>query len=246
MMDYPQADREDGRIVVSTDRHGGVSCAPYNSLNLSYGVEDAFHCVAENRERLKKLGPFRHLLSARQVHGDDIFVAKEDVSADLEVDGYDALLTDIPGLGLMIQQADCQAVTLYDPTHPAIAAVHCGWKGSVLGLLGKTVQAMKACYNTTPSMLRAYISPSLGPCCAEFINHAKELPPSFLPFQERKNYFNFWKISRMQLLQAGLDAEHIQIAKQCTSCSSDYFSYRRACRQGDGRTGRCATVIALV
>ncbi|MBU1137969.1 MAG: polyphenol oxidase family protein [Proteobacteria bacterium] len=246
MANQLQGGRERGRIIISTDRRGGISRSPYNSLNLSYGVGDESYCVAENRERLKIEGPFTHLLSARQVHGDDIFMATGELSADLEVDGYDSLMTETIGLGLMIQQADCQAVTLYDPRRPAIAAVHCGWKGSVLDILGKTVQAMKDCYRTSPSMLQAYVSPSLGPCCAQFINHARELPPAFLAFQERKNYFNFWKISRMQLLQAGLDADNIILSEQCTSCSADHFSYRRACRQGDGRTGRCATVIGLV
>ncbi len=246
MVAYLQDDRSESRpIIVSTDRHGGVSRPPYNSLNLSYGVGDESHSVASNRERLKRQGPFAHLLSARQVHGDAIFVAEEGLDEDLEVDGYDALMTDISGIGLMIQQADCQAVTLYDPTGPAIAAVHCGWKGSVTDILGKTVQAMKAFYGTKPSMLQATISPSLGPCCAEFINHASELPPSFLAYQVRENYFDFWQISRMQLLQAGVEGQNITISGCCTSCSADHFSYRRACRQGDGQTGRCATVICL-
>lgn len=246
MENHLRDDSERGRIIVSTNRYGGVSRGPYNSLNLGYGVDDNPCSVGANRERLKILGPFSHLLSARQVHGDNIFVAKGSFKADHEVDGYDALLTEATGIGLMIQQADCQAVTLYDPDHPAIAAIHCGWKGSVLNILGKTVQAMKTHYHSSPSMLQAYISPSLGPCCAEFIHHARELPSSFLAFQEQKNYFDFWKISRMQLRQAGLDAENIVTAGVCTSCSEDHFSYRRACRQGDCRTGRCATVIGLV
>ncbi|MBU0946143.1 MAG: polyphenol oxidase family protein [Proteobacteria bacterium] len=246
MANHLRDDREGGRIIISSHRQGGVSHFPYKSLNLSYGVGDDPQCVAENRQRLKTLGPFAHFLSARQVHGDAIFVAQEVFSADLEVDGYDALMTERAGIGLLIQQADCQAVMLYDPTHPAIAAVHCGWQGSVRNILGKTVQAMHDWYDTPASVIKAYISPSLGPCCAEFVNHARELPPAFLAFQERKNYFNFWEISRIQLLQAGLDAAHIRLAGQCTSCSADHFSYRRACRQGDGRTGRCATVIGLV
>ncbi len=244
---YLQGDRrESGRVIVSTDRHGGVSHSPYHSLNLSYGVGDDPHCVAENRERLKKQGSFDYLLSARQVHGDDIFIAKEDLGEDLEVDGYDALMTNIVGVGLMIQQADCQAVTLYDPIQSAIAAVHCGWKGSVYDILGKTVRAMKAHYNTIPATLEAAISPSLGPCCAEFIHHAQELPSSFLAFQVRENYFDFWQISRMQLMQTGVAAQNIIISKCCTSCSLDHFSYRRACRHGNGKTGRNGTVIGLV
>ncbi len=234
------------RVIVTTDRHGGVSASPYRSLNLSYGVGDDPACVAGNRERVKRHGLFSFLLSARQVHGDTIFAADEPLVQDMEVEGYDALMTSIPGIGLMIQQADCQAVTLYDPVQSAIAAVHCGWKGSVCNILGKTVEAMQVRYNTTPATLEVFISPSLGPCCAEFVNHATELPPSFLAFQVQENYFDFWQISRKQLMQAGVAPENIIISGCCTSCSSAYFSYRRACRQGDGRTGRSATVIGLL
>lgn len=232
-------------LIIQSDRHDGVSQPPFHSLNLSYGVGDDIRSVTLNRKRFKARLAVQHLLSAKQVHGDAIFIAKEHLREDLEVEGYDALLTDRVGLGLMIQQADCQAVTLFDPTHPAIAAIHCGWKGSVLNILGKTVQVMTAHYGSPPATLQATISPSLGPCCAEFIHHARELPSSFLAFQGKENYFDFWKISKMQLILAGLDADNIHIAGQCTSCSADYFSYRRSCRQADGKTGRCATAIAL-
>lgn len=238
---------EQERILTlsSTNRHGGVSAAPYRSFNLSYGVGDNPALVARNRNLLKTHHAITHLLSARQVHGDAIFIAKDKLDKDTEVEAYDAIMTDIPGIGLMIQQADCQAVTLLDPTHPAIANIHCGWKGSVLNILAKTVRNMTYCYGSSPSTLHATISPSLGPCCAEFVNHATELPPSFLAFQIKENYFDFWQISRMQLIEAGLDEKNISIAGQCTSCSPDYFSYRRACRGGNGKTGRCATVISL-
>ncbi len=232
-------------LIIQSDRHGGVSQPPFHSLNLSYGVGDDVHSVTVNRKRFKARLAVEHLLSAKQVHGNAIFIATEHLRKDLEVEGYDALLTDRVGLGLMIQQADCQAVTLFDPTHPAIAAIHCGWKGSVLNILGKTVQAMTAHYGSPPATLQATISPSLGPCCAEFIHHALELPSSFLAFQQEENYFDFWEISKMQLILAGLDVDNIRIAGQCTSCSTDYFSYRRSCCQADGKTGRCATGIAL-
>ena len=101
-------------------------------------------------------------------------------------------------------------------------------------------------YNSSAVDVQARISPSLGPCCAEFVHHAIELPDSFLPFQVEKNHFDFWQISKMQLLEAGLQEKNIHIAGICTSCTSDYFSYRRACRNGDCVTGRCATVISLV
>ena len=222
-----------------------MSPAPYESLNLSYRVGDDENLVTTNRNRLKKLLSINNLLSARQVHGDKIFIAGHAITKDTEIDNYDALMTNIQGVGLLIQQADCQAVTLFDPINHAIAAIHCGWKGNVLNILNKTVRRMTDCYGSSPSTLQAIISPSLGPCCAEFINHSTELPPSFLAFQVKENYFDFWQISSMQLIEAGLKEHKIQIAGICTSCSPDYFSYRRACRNGNGKTGRCATVICL-
>lgn len=240
MPDHPNAYKH-----FSTTRHGGVSASPFKSLNLSYGVGDQTACVTENRKLIKTELAVEYLLSAKQVHGDTIYIAENNLSKDTEIEACDALLTNIPGIGLMIQQADCQAVTLFDPDHHAIAAIHCGWKGSVLNILAKTVQRMTDCYGTTPSTLQATISPSLGPCCAEFTNHATELPPSFLAFQVKDNYFDFWQISTMQLTEIGLMRHNVRIAGQCTSCSSDYFSYRRACRTGKGQTGRCATVICL-
>ena len=233
-------------IKFSLKRFGGVSTAPYTSLNLSYGVGDVHVSVSENRRLMKERLGISILLSAGQVHGDRCYVTESSVSADLEVDGYDALMTDQPGLALMIQQADCQGVTLYDPGHSAIAAIHSGWQGSVQNIIGKTVEKMKTVYGSVPGDIEAYISPSLGPCCAEFVNYPLEFPSSFLDFQVKENYFDFWQISRSQLLTAGLKDKLIETAGICTSCSSDYFSYRRACREGDGRTGRCATVIALL
>lgn len=232
-------------ISFCTDRHSGVSSAPYGSLNLGYGVGDNAGDVETNRNILKRRHSLGHLLSARQVHGDAIFIATDPLQDDLEVDGYDALMTDQPDMALLIQQADCQAITLFDPKKPAIAAIHSGWQGSVLNITGKTVGAMTSAYNSSALDLQARISPSLGPCCAEFVHHALELPDSFLSFQVKENHFDFWQISKMQLLEAGLQEKNIHIAGICTSCSPDYFSYRRACRNGDGVTGRCATVISL-
>lgn len=145
----------------------------------------------------------------------------------------------------MIQQADCQAVLLHDPIHRAIAAIHCGWRGSVAGIIEKTVARMQGCFGSEPAFLQAAVSPSLGPCCGEFVNYEAELPQAFQRFQVRENYFDFWEISRWQLQECGVKAASIAVAGQCTVCSSDYFSYRRACRENSGRTGRNCSVIVL-
>lgn len=226
-------------------RAGGVSQGRFASLNLSYHVGDDRHHVAENRRRVKERLEASRLVSSRQVHGDRICLVNSKGSADLEVDGYDALVTAEPDTLLLVQQADCQAVLLHDPVRQAVAAIHCGWRGSVADLIGRTVAVLQLQFQTDPSRLAAFIGPSLGPCCAEFANHRRELPESFRQFQTKPNYFDFWELSAWQLANAGVPAEQIRIQRVCTSCSAEYFSYRRACRNGDAVTGRHGSAICL-
>lgn len=230
-------------------RHGGVSPAPFDALNVSYGVGDDPCHVAQNRARLKERLSLTYLLSARQVHDDRILSITgppasvhlpHDGESDYEYTGYDALITNQPGVGLLIQQADCQAVVLHDPVNLVIANVHAGWRGSVANIIAKTVERMKGDFGADPAVMQAAISPSLGPCCAEFVHFHSELPQEFHKDQVRPAYFDFWAISRRQLQEAGLSRARITTAAVCTRCDPNYFSYRR-----EGTTGRSATVIAL-
>ena len=226
-------------------RHGGVSAGPYASLNIGAHVGDRPDAVAANRQLVRQAFGVPVLLSARQVHGQGVFCLNEPLSADREVDGFDALVTDQQNVGLMIQQADCQAVLFFDPHHEVIAAAHCGWRGSVLQIVPQVVAVMVRNYGTIPADLRAVISPSLGPCCAEFVNFRNELPADFQQFMVRDNYFDFWRITAAQLTGAGVAEAHIRMAGHCTCCSGDYFSYRRATRENGGLTGRNCSMIAL-
>ena len=226
-------------------RRGGVSRAPYASLNVGVYVGDQPEAVATNRQMVREAMQIPALLSARQVHGLGVFCLTEPLRKDLEVDGFDALVTNIAGVGLTIQQADCQAVLLFDPRRKVIAAIHCGWRGSVQQIIPQVVEVMTRNYGTLAADLQAVISPSLGPCCAEFVNFRSELPADFHGFMVRDNYFDFWKITQAQLTAAGVAEAHIRTAGHCTCCSDDYFSYRRATRQGGGQTGRNCSVIAL-
>jgi hypothetical protein len=192
------------------------------------------------------------------VHGTNIFVLDKDSTNSLDTiaitkraplhnkatrelhDGYDAFISNIPGVALMVQQADCQAVLLFDPTQKVVANIHCGWKGSINNIIGKTVATMTNRFEVNPSNLLAGVSPSLGPCCAEFINYKTELPSSFWDYQVKPNYFDFWQISKDQLQEAGVQAGNIQISSICTACNSDWFSYRR-----EQETGRFCSVIGL-
>ncbi len=226
------------------NRHGGISKKPYDSLNLGLYVGDRNENVAVNRRKVKQLLGLAHLVSSRQVHGTGIQVV-DDVCADVEIDNCDALVTTQPGVGLLIQQADCQAILLHDPVNHVVAAIHCGWRGSVANIINRTIRKMQLHFGVEPPNLRAVISPSLGPCCAEFVNFRRELPSGLHRYQWQRNYFDFWKISRYQLQQTGVPERQIDITGICTCCRLDFFSYRRAVKEGNGITGRNGSVIGL-
>ena len=221
-------------------RHQGVSKAPFHSCNISLGVGDKSSNVMANRQAIKSALAVDILLSASQVHGDRVYIVSKKSAMDVEVVGYDALISNRLDVGLMIQQADCQAIILFDPVNKAIANIHNGWRGSIVNIISKTITAMANEFGTLPSHLLAGIGPSLGPCCAEFINYSTELPLKFHSYQKTATYFDFWAISRDQLITAGVNQENIEIAEICTMCDHDYFSYRR-----EGKTGRFASVIGL-
>ena len=227
------------------NRHGGTGAAPFNSMNVSYGVGDERKTVSVNRQLIKELIGFSTLLSAKQVHGSGIYSLTEPIKGNREIEGVDALITDQQGVGLMIQQADCQAILLFDPGKRVIAAVHCGWRGSVINIIAGVVRQMESQFGVGPEDLLAAISPSLGPCCAEFVNYREELPVQFRPFMEQPDYFDFWQVSKHQLVGAGLRETKITVARTCTCCSKDYFSYRRSSRFSDGVTGRNCSVIGM-
>jgi YfiH family protein len=222
------------------NRHGGASPPPWNSNNVSFGLGDIHGNVHANREQIKKCLGFRHLVSARQVHGSQVFIVRATPENDLEIEGYDGLVTNIPGIGLMIQQADCQAVFLFDPVTKALGIAHVGWRGSVANIIDKTVFAMSQAFTTEPVDIIAAVSPSLGPCCAEFVNYRVELPVALHAYQVRPNYFDFWAISRDQLCATGVRPENIRVAEICTCCNQDFFSYRR-----DRDTGRFGSVAGI-
>lgn len=226
-------------------RHGGVSNGVYASLNFGLGAGDDDHAVHENRDIVKKRLGVDTLLLAKQVHDKKVYALDGPLLGDAQVDGYDSLITNREGVGLVIQNADCQAILFYDKEKQVIGAAHSGWRGSVANIAAETVAAMEAEYGTNPAHLQVVVSPSLGPCCAEFVNFRQELPAEFEKFMVADNHFDFWQITRHQLQECGVEPANIAITGVCTSCSDDYFSYRRACREGDGSTGRNCSVIVL-
>lgn len=226
-------------------RHGGISQGDYASLNLSFAVGDTRHKVVHNRELVLKTLGIAGLQSLKQIHGKETAVILDRPLKDRhrvpEDRSGDILMTQIDGVGLMIKQADCQSLLFYDPRHKAIANIHCGWRGNVSNVIGEAVRQIRVTYGAHPAELLVGIGPSLGPCCAQFINYRKEIPSRYWTYQARPYYFDLWRLSRDQLIAAGVLEDHIEIAGICTSCQTrDFFSYRK-----EKKTGRFATVIAL-
>lgn len=228
-------------------RHGGVSRPPYATLNTAWNNGDSPDAVRENLMRINDALAFSRLVTSPQVHGDTIRSIDEEALLRAEkrfpilvTQPGDALVTCLRGVGLVIKIADCQAIFLVDPTRRVVANVHSGWRGSGLNLAGKTVQFLKDRFGCHPGDILATVSPSLGPCCAEFRNYRNELPEEFFPYQVKPLHFDFWAIARRQLTEAGIEPEHIEIAGRCTVCETeDFFSYRGE----KPSTGRMAAVI---
>jgi len=222
-------------------RKGGLSLPPYDSLNVSYNTGDLPDNVKGNLSLIKDEIGADNIMSMNQVHGVGIITLHRDNHHDLATYSADAIITDIPLLGIMVKQADCQGIILYDAVKSAVAVVHCGWRGNVQDILGCVVNKMKSEFGCESRDLLAAIGPSLGPCCAEFTSYREIFPEEFIKYIVSNNHFNLWEISRMQLLRAGLMKDNIEIAGICTKCNTDlFYSYR-----AEGDTGRFGTVAMI-
>ena len=227
-------------------RNCGHSRPPFASLNVGSDTGDSPKNVSKNRDVISRLMGTGRLVFARQVHGCGITVLqhgceKRDTASADRIFTADALVTDISGRNLVIQVADCQAVLLFEPTRRVIANVHCGWRGSVQQIISRTVETMVQQFNCRPGRILAGIGPSLGPCCAEFVNYRTEIPKEYWRYKGLNKHFDFWSLSRDQLQRAGVAENNIESSGICTRChTDDFFSYR-----AQRTTGRFAVVIGL-
>jgi YfiH family protein len=151
------------------------------------------------------------------------------------------MVTDQTEKYLVIQVADCQSVLMYEPTRQVVANVHCGWRGSIHNIIGRSVDVMIQNFGCRPGDIRVGIGPSLGPCCAEFINYKAEIPKELWGYRDSNNRFDFWAISTEQLMKTGVLEKNIESSQLCTHChTEEFFSYR-----AEKTTGRFAAVIGL-
>jgi YfiH family protein len=247
-------------------RHTGFSEPPFHSLNVGSGTGDDDHLVIRNRQAIVECMGGLVPVFLKQVHGNTVInlnnvpgfnnvfgpghmTGNGNTSGPCEpftlntrapLEG-DAMVTSIPGIMPVIQVADCQPVFLFDPKRTVVANIHSGWRGSIKNIIGHTVSCMTEAFNSAPSDIVAGIGPSLGPCCAEFKNYKTEIPEEYWGYETSRRYFDFWAISRDQLLASGVLKKHIHTGGICTRCNSEeFYSYRK-----EGITGRFAAVIGI-
>ena len=227
-------------------RAGGVSRAPFSSLNVGQLVGDDPSAIEQNLTLIHEaLGlPTGSVVSARQVHGTDVAVVRRN-DAGRVFPATDALVTDVPGLSLMLRFADCVPIMLYDPAHHAVGLVHAGWRGTVGHVLRQTLLRMRGEYGTVSEDVISGIGPSIGPCCyevgeevvaqLEVLRSASRRAPS-----GGRYYLDLWEANRLQLLDTGV--HQIEIAGLCTVCHVDEFFSHRAEK---GLAGRFPAVLGL-
>jgi len=229
--------------AAESTRLGGVSPAPYESLNLGWHTDDAADNVRENRRRFLAALPAspEAVAESFQVHGKEVLHARQPGKAH----GYDALISQEMGLVVGVSVADCCPILIYDARQRAIAAVHAGWRGTAAQIVTQTMEQMQRTFGTQPLDCLAYV----GTC----ISQANYEVDGQVASQFEKAYkkpgaaAGKWMLdlkaaNRGQLLAAGVPAEQIEVSPFCTwDDNGRYFSHRRE----QGAAGRFMAVIAL-
>ena len=209
---------------------------------MKYQIAD--NIIAFSTERGEEL-PF-YVVQPHQVHGCVIREVTDPFTTREQLEGVDALVTNVPGVAISVRTADCIPVLLYDPVYKAVAAVHDGWRGTVLHLSSKVIDFMHERYGTTPSDLKAVIGPGIGP---DSFQVGQEVVDAFAaagfpmelilqdcgpkaPVADNPMngglHIDLWKANQWLLEEAGVQRANIQVTGICTYKNNDrFFSARR-------------------
>jgi len=254
---FPNLD--DGKCVSAfTTRMGGVSGGKYASMNMSFSNGDHPRNVRKNYDILFDalgLEPEKAVFS-HQAHTNNIMlVKKSDIGKGIVVhrdyNKIDGLITNLKGVALVTQFADCVPLLFYDPVNEVIAASHAGWRGTVLEIGKNTVEKMQEAFGCAPKNIRVAIGPSIGQCCYEVDDPVYEAFSSipYIPTQkifkntENGRYMlDLWTANRLILEEAGIKRKNICVTDLCTCCNSHFFHSHRA---SGGHRGNLAAVIAM-
>lgn len=239
-----------------TTRVGGVSSGNYHSLNL-FGTEEESKKAFENRKILAGTLGFNveKLVLGQQVHGNRVQIVTENdkgsgfLNHKEAIPEIDALVTNLPGIPLMLLFADCLPVLIADRKNKAAGVVHAGWKGTAQNILTETLETMCKQYRSKKEDFLIAIGIGIAKCCFE-IGPDVKAKLSLVSYSEQafetrneKIYANLVEINKSQAENFGVPEENIAYNKDlCTFCNQDlFYSYRR-----DNKiTGRHSAVIYL-
>jgi polyphenol oxidase len=235
-------------------RVGGFSNPPYHSLNLGFHAGDDPAIVLKNRKRLAfVLGiPLHNFITAKQVHNSHVKIITEGFQGhgafnyDTAISETDAMITDVPNICLMVLQADCVPILLFDARRKVIGIIHAGWKGTVKIITKNTIRVLKERFGCLTNDIVVGIGPSIGPCCYEV--GLETIAQVDKVFYHEKTYINnrtsygkgfldLWEANKIQLLEMGVPEKNIEIAKICTHCNHHLFFSHRHHTTGTGRFG---------
>jgi hypothetical protein len=233
-----------GLTGLQTTRAGGVSCPPFDSLNLGAHTADDDLLVQENLKRLSRhlhITP-GNIVFTEQVHGTRVCR----VTRTGNVSGYDALITDTPGIHLGIVTADCYPVLIHDRRNRASAAIHAGWQGTAGHIADKTMEAMSMAFGTRPEECVAWVGTGISArhyeTSSDVAGHFddRHLTPS--PVQKGKFLLDLSRANHDQLLAAGIPSSQVECSAYCSWRDQKlFFSYRR----DQGVTGRMLSLIGF-
>jgi hypothetical protein len=231
-------------------RQGGTSQAPWQSLNFGSTVGDDLNHVRQNKElAFQSIGiELTSIYDVYQVHSTEVVQTDRPLKNIEPHKKADAIITNQPGVTLLMRFADCVPIMLFDPIHHAIGIAHAGWIGTVNKIGQQVVRAMKSSFGTKPAQLIAAIGPSIGPDHYQVgldvigrVNASFEKDAQLLVCErDGKKYLDLWKTNELILWEEGV--EHIEVAGMCTQCSlTDWYSHRGE----HGKTGRFGALVGL-
>jgi len=202
---------------------------PYSGGNISYDVGDDPHAVTRARQALQQRLGFTHWLELKQVHGQNVVFDNHGNGlmehGTLPADGQ---ATDKPGHALVVKTADCQPIMVAHKGGRHVLGMHAGWRGNVQGLPTSGVRLFCERYGLDPADCMAVRGPSLSPPAAQFIHFETEFGEGFRDYHDPESQtVNLWRLTRDQLMAAGILEHNIFGLDLCTYSNPDrLFSYR--------------------
>lgn len=232
-------------------RQGGVSSAPWASLNLGGTVGDDAAAVHHNHDIMFGALGLRRAQSVTtwQVHGADVVVALHPVRGRRWLAQADGIVTDRPDMPLVMRYADCTPLLFHDPVQGVIGIAHAGWRGTVRGIGANMVKAMQRFFGSKPANIQALIGPAISQAHFQVGEEVVEALYQYFGTldglmtrdpADHTAYVDLWAANQLDLQRSGV--EQIEIAGLCTAERTDEFFSHRAEK---GRTGRFGAVISL-